>query len=446
MLAARLAFRISGAFALCILLLILSAAARAENLVSVMEQALSSDPRVKISELQLEISENQNWRALSPLLPQLNASSQFSHNERTQVGGGRDSYKGEKYAVSASQVIFDFDAISNKIKTARLVDRYGYELEDVIGTVLLDVTERYLGVLGEHDNLALVQAEKESVQSQLSRYEKLYEKGLVKVTDLLDARVRRDTIQADEIEILNQLEVAREALVRLTGQPPGTLARLDSHAAFPVVEGEMTDWVDRAKQNNPGLMASKMTVAAAESKVKQSWGGFMPRVDLRLSHQKSDIGFENSRAPRNRTNTASLVVSLPLFSGGSSYFALQESRSQVQLEQMRQEDLMREIVRSTREAYLNANSNWRRIAASEKRLDSARESHKAMTKSFEYSAVTVVDVLNALQQEFAARRDLLRAKYAYLLAWLRLHYLAGELTPEEIHLLNGLLTSDSEKR
>ncbi len=443
MFATRFALRLTAAVILFLSVLALSSVARAENLVSIMEQALSSDPRIKISEFQVEIGESQNWQALSALLPQLSAYSQFSHNERTRVGANRDSYKGEKYGVSASQVIFNFDAINNKIRTAKLVDQYGYQLQDVVGSVLLDVTERYLAVLGGHDNLALVQAEKESVHRQFARYQKLYEKGLVKVTDLLDARVRRDTIQADEIELINQLEVAREALIKLTGRPLGVLAHLDSRAEFPVVEGTAADWVARAKRNNPGLLARNMGVAAAEARVRQAYSGFMPRVDLQFSHQKSDIGFESAQVPRSRSNTASLVVNLPLFSGGSSYFAVKEARTQVQLEQMQQEELLREMIRSTREAYLNANSNWRRIAASQKRLESARESHKAMQRSFEYSAVTVVDVLDALQQEFEARRDLLRAKYAYLLAWLQLHYLAGELSPETIHRLNQLLVADA---
>ncbi len=428
------ALRLIGAFSL------FSAAslANGEDLVTMMDQALSADTRIKISEFEAKISDEQDWQALGRLLPQLSAFGQFSHNERSD-NADTDSYRGEKYSVSMSQVVFNFDAFNNKIRTARVLDQSNYVTQDVIGTVLLDVTEKYLQVLGTRDSLALVQAEKESVQGQLDRYEKLYEKGLIKVTDLLDARVRRDTIQADEIEILNSVEVAREALVKMTGKSVGTLDPLRAQSEFPKVEGAVEDWITKAQNTNPALLAQRMGVLAAEAGARQAYGSYMPRVELQLNHQKSDVGFENSQTAQTDTNYIALNVSVPLFAGGSNYFRIREARTRVQLEQMREEEQMRELMRGTREAYLNARSNERRIQASERRLSSAQKSYQAMQESFKYSAVTVVDVLDALQAEFSARRDLLNAKYAYLLAWLQLHYLAGELTPEQIHVMNNLL-------
>lgn len=415
---------------------------QAENLVSMMDQALAADTRIKISEFDAEITNEQDWQALGRLLPQLSAYSQFSHNDRKDRASS-ESYLGEKYGVSLTQVIFNFDAFNGKIRTARVLDQANYAVQDVIGTVLLDVTEKYLAVLGAHDGLALVQAEKESVQSQLVQYEKLYEKGLIKITDLLDARVRRDTILADEIEQTNQLEVAREALVKMTGKPIGKLDRLNNQSVFPKVEGNAEDWIGKAQKTNPSLMARRMSVLAAEAGARQAYGGYMPRVDLQLNYQKSDIGFENSRTSQTDTGYVALNVSLPLFDGGSNYFRTREALTRIEMEQVREEELLRELTRGTREAFLNAHSYERRIQASERRLESAQKSHQAMKESFKYSAVTVVDVLNALQAEFAARRDLQNAQYGYLLAWLQLHYLAGELTPEQIHEMNRLLTPAS---
>ena len=52
---------------------------QAENLVSMMDQALAADTRIKISEFDAEITNEQDWQALGRLLPQLSAlHSQFS--------------------------------------------------------------------------------------------------------------------------------------------------------------------------------------------------------------------------------------------------------------------------------------------------------------------------------------------------------------------------------
>ena len=50
-----------------------------------------------------------------------------------------------------------------------------------------------------------------------------------------------------------------------------------------------------------------------------------------------------------------------------------------------------------------------------------------------------VDVLNAQQQMYAARRDLIKAYYDYLMARLRLKAEAGELDEESLQEISGLL-------
>jgi outer membrane protein len=52
---------------------------------------------------------------------------------------------------------------------------------------------------------------------------------------------------------------------------------------------------------------------------------------------------------------------------------------------------------------------------------------------------TSVDVLNAQQQVFQARRDLQQARYTYLVSTLRLKAAAGTLTEADIEAVNRTL-------
>jgi outer membrane protein len=52
---------------------------------------------------------------------------------------------------------------------------------------------------------------------------------------------------------------------------------------------------------------------------------------------------------------------------------------------------------------------------------------------------TEVDVLNAQQQFFSARRDLAQAYYTYLMSRLRLKAEAGELDEDVLKEINALL-------
>lgn len=71
------------------------------------------------------------------------------------------------------------------------------------------------------------------------------------------------------------------------------------------------------------------------------------------------------------------------------------------------------------------------------------ESQLAATRlGMEVGVRTLLDVLNAEQKVFQARRDLAEAKYTYLLAKLQLAQGVGRLTPEELAVLNRLLAGE----
>ena len=60
-------------------------------------------------------------------------------------------------------------------------------------------------------------------------------------------------------------------------------------------------------------------------------------------------------------------------------------------------------------------------------------------RSFEAGSRTLIDTLNAEQQQTAARRDLSQARLIYLASRIRLEALTGGATTEVIKEINGWL-------
>lgn len=409
------------------------------DLSMVMKQAVLSDPKIRMSKYEISIADEQDAQALGQLLPQVRAGAQYTWNDRTLDGQPSDSYNGEKYTLTANQVLFSYDRFNGKKRTSSLLDKNILDFEDTLDNVLLSAAEKYLLVLGAKDNLTLVQAEKENIQGQLSQYHKLYEKGLIRITDLLDAQMRADLIAADEIEATNSVEIAIEEIVKLTGKRYRNFAPFKAHPVFPSIEGDSDFWLQRAIQSSPILLSQNKAIEAAKYKIEQARGAHFPTVDLQLSHLKTDLGYDNAEAPRSNTNVAALVLNVPLYSGGGDQARLREARDQYELETARSDEMVRSISQGVRESYLNASAAMRRIDASKKALESTEKSYKAMQESFKYGTVSLMVVLDAMEDEFTARRNYLKAQYAYLLSWLRLHYFAGDLGEEQLIAINELL-------
>ena len=80
-----------------------------------------------------------------------------------------------------------------------------------------------------------------------------------------------------------------------------------------------------------------------------------------------------------------------------------------------------------------------RVQALEQAVRSTEQVVLSNRKSYEAGSRTLVDTLNAEQQNVSAKRDLAQARYGYLISRVRLQALAGGPKTEEIDLINRWL-------
>ncbi|WFP48601.1 TolC family protein [Methylomonas sp. EFPC3] len=84
--------------------------ALADDLVSVYQQALSGDPKLKAAGLKLNIGTAQKEQSFGEFLPQVTATGNWSHNDQTVSGSGREvntTYPGKRYYISVNQSLVD---------------------------------------------------------------------------------------------------------------------------------------------------------------------------------------------------------------------------------------------------------------------------------------------------------------------------------------------------
>jgi outer membrane protein len=84
------------------------------------------------------------------------------------------------------------------------------------------------------------------------------------------------------------------------------------------------------------------------------------------------------------------------------------------------------------------------VDANHKAVVSAERSYEAQQKGFEYGTVTVVDVLNASETLYEARRDYRQAYYDLMVQGLTLSQVAGEFSSEKVSEINGWLDASAQ--
>lgn len=416
------------------------------NLIQLYRESRLEDPRVLAAYARAQAGKAREREALGGLLPQVAASSSFNRTSR-ELPTYSEAFYNERYALTLSQHLYNKQAWENYQEFKARARQGEFEAIDAQSEATVDLAQRYFMALASDDELELVRAERRATQKNLDRVEALYGKKLAMITDVLDLRARVDALAAQEVEAGNQVQVSREELSEIIGRPVRErLSRIREDIELQVPGESVSVWVERAVAANPGLKAQQQALAAAEAALREGKGGHYPSLSLSLSAQRSDVGYDNTLAPRTDSYVASLGVQVPIFSGGSTSARGRALYNDRLATEQQVEAIRREVVKATTTAYLTAQASVEKIRASRRALESAEKSSVAAERGFEFGVVNAVDVLISVQNEYKARRDLLRAQYDFITNLLVLNRWAGQLSDRSVEDVNLWLAAYEEPR
>lgn len=428
----------------------------AEDLLTIYQQALEADPQLKTAELKVEIGAAQKGQALGQMLPQIIGNANWSTNgqrrhEQTEPFGVINSYyPGTRYSVSLNQTLIDFAKFWSWRRAQEIENQFSSENIEAQHKLMFDVVEKYFDVLQAEDQLYFLQAEKDSTIKQLEQVKKQYAKQLVLITDLYEVEARLDQIKADEIEAETILVTARQSLTELTNTTPVALYKLRDEIEYKELQGNLKEWIEVAKSENPTLAAQLSAIAAASNDVAAQKAKYMPVVDVQLTYNSTNTGYQSiNLGTQFETETAAINVNMPIFSGGTTTNQVYEAKHKLSISKYENEAKIRALIKETSDSFLSSNASVRRISATRKALESAIKSREAMETGFSYGVQTTFDVLNAQQGEFKVRRDLSQAKYAYIKNKMRFLKAVGLISEENMVEVNNWLQVEpiqSEKK
>lgn len=420
----------------------------AEDLLTIYRQALQADPQLKSAEVKVEIGSAQKGQALGQMLPQVNATGNWSANKQTVRGGNRattSNFNGTRYYVSLNQTLVDFAKFWEWRRASKVEDQYATEAIEAHNQLMFDVVDRYFSVLETDDQLNFTKMERQAAQKQLEQIQKRYAKQLLKVTDLYAMEARLDQIIATEILAESRRVTAQESLRELTGVTPAKLNKLREAVDYQEIQGDLQQWIEMAQSQNPAISAKQIAIQAAENNVTVQKSKYLPVADLQLNFYDTNTGFQNSNLGADtQTEVAAINVNVPLFSGGTTTHQLFEAQHRLRLSKNDNEAAIRAIIKETSDAFLSANADARHIRASQKAVESASKSREAMERGYHYGVVTISDVIKAEQDEFSAKNDFAQAKYDYIKNRIRFMHAIGSIAEENLQEINGWLEANNQ--
>ena len=418
--------RVLGAGAL---LVVLSAAAPAENLVEVFRSALENDPDYLASGASNRAAQEIRPQALAGLQPSVDVSLDTNWNVRERL----DDYHSYSLILNLAHPIYRRDrhiAVDQAdSQVARADALYAAALQDL----MTRVANRYFAVLKARDELSFAQATLQAFEQQLAQSRQRFEVGLIAITDVEEAEAGFDLSKAQLIGAENALDTAREALRETTGEYQKELAPLrELHLVMPE-PADIDKWTEIALEQNLQLLAAKHETETARREIERVQAGHAPTLDAIGSFGLND---DVSRGGETRHASVGVRLNFSLFDGGSVLSRTRESRHRYQQALDVLERERRRAQRETRDAYLGVNSGISRVRALEQAVRSSETAADAIEAGFQVGTRTSVDVLDAQRDLFGARRDLSEARYNYVLDVLRLKRAAGILSEDDLQAIS----------
>ncbi len=422
-------------------LVLASGMACATDLMQAWQAARQFDSAISSARAQREAGIEKRTQGRAPLLPQLGASGSYTRSFPDQPAILPD-YNTKVMNGQVTQVLFDwakFAGLAIGDQQALIADD---QLTAAEQALILRVAQAYFDVLLAENSVTYAQGAKDAFAQALAQAKKSFEVGTVTIVDTREAQANYDSAVAVEIQALNTLAVKRNAFQLLTGLPATGLQPLMDNLPLTLPEpSDVSAWLAGIEHGNLDVLIRQKQLLIAQKSIEVSRSGHLPTVSASAGWQKAFSNQPTSLpgSSDSEGKTAGITINIPLFAGGGVQSQVREKAALRDAARDDLETARRTAEQSVRTAYLGVTAGAAQVQARQNVLASSESQLAATRLGMEVGVRTLLDVLNAEQKVFQARRDLAEAKYTYLLARLQLAQGVGRLTPEELAALNRLL-------
>lgn len=406
----------------------LPAPALAGPLADALDLALQRDPEWQLAQAQVAGQQAASRLQRAALLPQLSWDAAKTRQQEPQ------SATTQQHQWTLSQVLFDLAQWKNWRSQQLRGDAQAILQEAARQALLQQLAERYFDVLAAQDALAVAQTTEQAFADLVKDLRIKVDQGLMAPLDLDLATSFESSARSITLQQQQWLEQARTQWRFWQPASQAALPGLAPSHRFADPQGGPEHWWQLAQQS-PRLRAQQLLLEAAQADVDAARAGHLPTLQARWS-QGSQKDLSGSTQPQRSVGVS---LSLPLDAGGAVRARTEQALAALQAQQARGEQERRAVeaeVRLQRGAWEAAVARTRftqeGALAAQRAVEATRTGQALGTR-------TLNDLLAAIQSQGQARLTDSQARQQAVLASLRLKAAAGQLTREDILLVDQSL-------
>ena len=421
------------------LLLAPTAFAANDDLMSIYNDALATNPALQAAQAAVEAARFDIEAANAGLRPSISASTNVNGSEVTRSRssttpeGGSSSVDG---TISARLALWGPAERAGVAAAKAGVSLSETSAKSTLNQLQIDIAQRYLDVLNAQAALSAAQAQEQAVERQLERAQKRLEVGLGTRVEVDQTQAAYDNTQVALIRAEDVLSDAREALETATNREISTLTPLSANYLAGPSRLALSDVIEQAQASSAAIQIAQAQVELAQATLALKQAGGKPRLDASANYNTAK-NLEGGLWGNGYG--ATLTLSMPLYTGGKVQAEVASAAASLAKAQAELEDQRRAVKAQARSLFRAIGTQAQTVRAQAQSIKSAQTAVEATQAAFEVGSGDIIDVLNAQSDLNAAQSNYAQARHQHAALVLQLEQLRGDLTQDDLLALNNQL-------
>lgn len=395
--------------------------------------ALRNNPRVRVAQL-LARAQHQVYRqARAGYLPQVNGGAVAAEADN----GGRFTFDGLRSTrlithagggLDFHQLLTDFGHTTNLIASSKLYEKaQNAQAQASMLDIVLITDQAFYNAL---EAQAMVQVAKQTVDTRKTTDQQITELTNNKLRSTIDLAFADEDLARAQLLFLDAQTQYNNAINALT-----SVLGFDRPMSYTLEETEGTNstpppdqdqLVQMALKQRPDLMALDYDQVAAKKYARAQWEQLLPTLDTMAVVGGTPVR-DDKYFTSNWFGAVGVDLEVPLFNGFRYTAQAHEAEDRAQAAQENVRDLRDRVVRDVRDAWLQTNTSYQKIAVTEKLLKASNLGLQLAQARYKLGLNSIVELSQSQLEQTQASIENVNARYEYELSLAALNYQLGTL-------------------
>jgi outer membrane protein len=346
-----------------------------------------------------------------------------SNNANPVVGGFQTQANASgNYSLNSAWTIFNGGYLNNDVKQKNiLLESAHLSVQQAENDITLQITQAYLNILLQKENIVYLQELLNTSQSQLALGKQRFDAGSLSRKDYLQLEA---TLANDQYNLVTSVNAHRTNLIALK-----QILQLPSSVAFDVVQPDtlvtnqsvvaLPEAENAAALSRPEVKIGELGIKSAQVELEKSRAGALPSVSLGAGlssgySDNQDLKYF-SQLNNNFYQRLGVTISIPIFANRINKSNIERSKIQIEQAKLSLQGTKTTLDQAVEQAYISVLNAQAQLAAAESQWKTNQESYRITNEQLRLGALNTIDLLTQKNLYVQALQAYVQAKYNNIL-------------------------------